>query len=506
MRLLFCHHLFGVIAHFAPYICAEMANWLQFPFRKKSAEAPAPESQDKEPQVRQLTRIAVVDPSSDGTVVEKRADGSPLDWFYTLPEVFFPIDFIAKRISECHYDLRRVRDDSLVICDRTGAGKFLRQPNALMSWRELVYQHFVYKLADGNAYMRAAMAESVTPDAPIYRWCDNFWELPADKIQIKTNNYGGYVPMFGIAEKDEIIKGYQLNYGSYSMRLIPPAQVWHDRDNLLTRSGSQAYIKSSSRLMAVRKNVANLMAVYAARNVIYQKRGALGFLYSMAKDDAGTRAMTPKEKAGVLKDLDNSYGLDEGKSPYGITTMPLGFIRTNLSIAELQPFEETLEDSVKIASIFGIPSVLVPRKDQATFSNQDTAEKAVYTSVIIPMAKRFCEDLTRFLRLDEAGYYLDCDFSEVACMQAGLKEQTEVDKLVNEVAQQQFSAGLITFNDWRGRIHEPALEGDIFNKVKFEMTPEEIALVDSIIKNQSPIQINTSAPDKEGNNDNNTNP
>jgi len=43
------------------------------------------------------------------------------------------------------------------------------------------------------------------------------------------------------------------------------------------------------------------------------------------------------------------------------------FVRTNLSIAELQPFEETLADAINIAGAYGIPAVLVPRKDQSTF-------------------------------------------------------------------------------------------------------------------------------------------
>ena len=77
-------------------------------------------------------------------------------------------------------------------------------------------------------------------------------------------------------------------------------------------------------------------------------------------------------------------------------------------------------------------------------------------------------------------------------MQIGLKEQEEVKKLVNERCLTQFNNGLISINDWRAQIHEDALDGEIFNKVKFEMTPEEIAIVDSVIKAQTaPIQINT---------------
>lgn len=415
-----------------------------------------------------------------------------IELFKTIPEVFWPIDFIAKRISEAHFDLKRVKDDSIVWCNRLGADTILKQPNPIMTWREIVYQHFVYKLATGNAFFRAAMPDTITADATKFQWCSNYWSLPAHLVQVMPTERSYGLPMFGIAKIDELIKGYTLNIGSDSRSIIPYWQIWHDRDGIPELLSGAGYMKASSRLISVKKPIANLIAVYEARNVIYVKRGALGFVVAEKQDQTGTVALEPEEKKELKEQITNNYGVGEGQSPWAVTDIPVNFIRTNLSIAELQPFEETLEDAIKIAAIFGIPAVLVPRKDQSTFSNQDTAEKSVYTSVIIPACKRFCEGLTTFLGLEQRGLYIDCDFSDVNCLQSGLKENEEVKKLVNERCLSQFNNGLISINDWRAQIHEDALEGEIYDKVKFEMTPEEIAKVDSVIKAQtSPIQINT---------------
>lgn len=414
--------------------------------------------------------------------------------FKTIPEVFWPIDFIAKRISEAHFDLKRTSDDSIVWCNRLGADTILKQPNPLMTWREIVYQHFAYKFATGNGFFRAAMPENITADATVFQWCSNYWSLPANLVDVKPVEYGYGVPLFGIAKKEELIKGYTLNLGQYSSYTIPYYQVWHDRDGIPNLTGGAGFLKANSRLLSVKKPIANLIAVYEARNVIYIKRGALGFVVAQKSDETGTVALEPKEKDELQKEIDSKYGIRNSKSPFAITDIPINFVRTNLSISELQPFDETLEDAIKIASVFGIPSVLVPRKDQSTFSNQDTAEKSVYTSVIIPAAKRFCEAISIFLGLEKKGLYLDCDFSDVACLQVGLKESEEVKELVNKRCLSQFNSGLISINDWRSQIHEEALEGEIFDKTKFEMTPEEIAKVDSVIKAQtSPIQINTNS-------------
>lgn len=428
----------------------------------------------------------------DGLIHPSVVSNNFIELFKTVPEVFWPIDFIAKRISEAHFDLKRVKDDSLVWCNRLGADTILKRPNPLMTWRELVYQHFVYKLATGNTYFRAAMPETISPDAVKFQWCSNYWVLPSQLMQVIPAAYNSALPMFGIAEVDDLIKGYALMDGQHSAMTIPSYQIWHDRDGIPEMLRSLDYMKAPSRLLAVKKPIANLIAVYEARNVIYLKRGALGFLVSQKKDETGTIALDPSEKKELREEFTNNYGVMAGQSPYVITDIPVNFIKTSATIAEMQPFDETLEDAIKIASVFGIPPVLIPRKDQSTFSNQGDAEKSVYTSVIIPAAKRFCEALTTFLGLDQKGLYLDCDFSDVDCLQVGLKEAEEVKKLTNERCLSQFNNGLISINDWRAQIHEDALEGEIFDKTKFEMTPEEIAKVDSIIKAQtSPIQINT---------------
>ena len=421
----------------------------------------------------------------DGLVHPTVVGNNFLELFKTIPEVFWPIDYIAKRISEAHFDLKRVKDDSLVWCNRQNVDRIIKQPNPVMTWSELVYQYFVYKLTTGNTFLRAAMPEVFTDDAPKCQYCDNYWVLPADKMQVIPNDTGRGVPIFGIAAKEDIILGYKLNMEPYSSLLIPANQIWHDRDGLPEFTKRGTFLKASSRLLAVKKPIANLIAVYEARNVIYVKRGGIGFIVAQKQDETGTIALDPKEKKELRKEIEGNYGVGQGKSPYGVTDIPINFVRTNLSISELMPFEETLEDAVKIAGVFNIPPVLVPRKDQGTFNNQGSAEQSVYYATIIPMAKSFCDSLTTFLGLDKKGFYLDCDFSDVACLQVGQKEKETVKNLAFDRALKAFNAGLATLDDVRAVMHEDAKAEEIplFGKLKFEMTPKELETVNNIIKN-----------------------
>lgn len=405
------------------------------------------------------------------------AGSNYLTLFSTIPEVFFPIDYIASRIAGANFQLKKTKDDSIVWANKRMNG-ILSRPNCLMRWKELIYQHHIYKLCTGNSFIRAAMPD-VFSTAEKWRYCDNYWVLPSDKTIVEP--VYGNMPLFGIAQTEDIIRSYRLEYGWNGSLEIPPYQIWHDRDGSAEFYSGAMFLKSKSRLASQNKPMSNLIAVYEARNVIYVKRGGLGFIVSKKTDATGSIALTDDEKEQLLKQNFEKYGVRKGQVPYGISDADIDFVRTNLSIAELQPFEETLADAINIAGAYGIPAVLVPRKDQSTFSNQATAEKSVYCSTVIPMAKQFCKDFTAFLGLEGGGYYLDCDFSDVDCLQEGLKESEDVKTNINKRCREQFSCGLITLNDWRAQIGESMIENPLFDKLKFDMSDEELDKVNRVL-------------------------
>lgn len=409
------------------------------------------------------------------------AGSNYLELFRSVPEVFFPVNYISSRIAGAKYQLKKVKDDSVVWANKRMNG-ILNRPNCLMRWRELIYLHHVYKLCTGNSFLRAAMSDAFS-SADIWRYCDNYWVLPADKVVVEP--VSGNIPLFGIANTEDIIKNYRLQYGWNGNLDIPPYQIWHDRDCGIEFNSGFSFLKSKSRLSSQNKPISNLIAVYEARNVIYVKRGGLGYIVSRKTDATGTIALTEEEKEQLLKQNFEKYGIQKGQFPVGISDANIDFIRTNLSISELQPFDETLLDAISIAGAFDIPAVLVPRKDQATFSNQSTAEKSVYCSTIIPIAEQFCRELTAFLGLENSGYYLDCDFSEVDCLQEGLKEAEIVKTSINKRCREQFSCGLITLNDWRAQIGESMIENPLFDKLKFDMSDEELDKVNRIFNTKS---------------------
>lgn len=98
--------------------------------------------------------------------------------------------------------------------------------------------------------------------------------------------------------------------------------------------------------------------------------------------------------------------------------------------------------------------------------------------------------MTLFLGLEQKGYYLDCDFSDVSCLQTGRKEAETVKDMILKRGLMAFNAGLCTLDDIRAQLHEDRRADTIplFGKLKFEMTPEELEKINTIVKNQSLTQ------------------
>ena len=404
--------------------------------------------------------------------------------YNTVPEVQWPINYIATRCAGAKYMLKRYKDDT-VVWDNEAINRILVQPNAFETWYRTIFKHFAYKLLTGNSYIKAAMSDTFAGAQVLYKWCDRYVTLEAPLVHIEYQRFINDI--YGVADIEDVVKYYRHDIDNYyRTKPIDPRCIFHDKDDTVGWIPNDP-LKAKSRLYAALKAISNLIAVYEARNVIYVKRGALGWLVSDQKDEMGSKALTKDEKKQILEETDKMYGVGEGQYPYGISDVKLQFIRTNLSITELEPFEETLADAIIIAGLYGIPSVLIPRKDQSTYANQAAAEKAVYSSVVIPMVQRFCQEFTRFLGLDQDGYYLDADFSDVDCLQTGKKEEQEVHRSITDRCKIEFESGLITLNDWRAQQGYERVEDPLYDKLISEMTPDEISKVKNFI-NQTPKQ------------------
>jgi hypothetical protein len=166
-----------------------------------------------------------------------------------------------------------------------------------------------------------------------------------------------------------------------------------------------------------------------------------------------------------------------------ILDAPMSFIKFAMSIQEMQPFDEHLEDTLQIAAAFGFPGDLVPRKDNNALGtvNKDGAEKSLYTNTIIPEAESLVGSINNFLEIEKDGMYISVSFDHVAVLQPDKKAEAESQKIISETCEKNFMAGIITLNDWIAKTGGERRSENLYNKYILDMSDEELRRLSMIL-------------------------
>ena len=392
--------------------------------------------------------------------------------FKTIGEVQFPINFITSRAKNANYLLKKWSDDS-VVWDNKQMNKFLENPNPFYSFKDLVASYIIMKLVTGNAFLYANVDPSLSKN--MWKYCDSYYILPSQLVKINKKNKN----IFSIDTITDLVNYYQFAYCG-TINKYDPKVVLHSRDFWDFTDNNNSLL-SFSRLESQKYPLGNLVAVYEARNVIYTKRGALGAIISKAGDAAGLNPITPTEKEELQKEFEETKGFGKNKNLFLISRFPIDFVKFGASIQELQPFKETLEDAIQIAGIFGVNKELIPRQDNSTFDNQNSAEISVYNNTVIPIVNTFLSEINEFMGLNDSGYYIDADWSNVNVLQIGDQKEQEKKKVISERCSNDFRSGIITLNDWRTELGMEAIEKPLYRKTTIEMSENELNELKNIL-------------------------
>ena len=334
-----------------------------------------------------------------------------------VAEIFIPIDAIADRASSISYDLV-YEDTGKEYIAKGNLKRLIENPNPFDRFSDIVYKSVFSELSDGNSYLYTK-----TPDAiknPTIDNISNIWELIPNKttpVLLKEISNP-----FLIKDKSELIKSYDTFF--FYQHEIEPRYILHR-----TALGINSFGKGISPLTRVEKNINNILAVYQARYNVYAKNGNAGILSrDVSQTNSLTEAVDPVTRDAIFKDLQDTNGLTGDKNLMGISSIPLRYIKTLGTIAELQPFEETESNAVTIAGIFGVDAELIPKKGSSTFTNKEGAERGLWQNVIKSICEDKASDLTKAFYLPD-GVVFKPNFSKVEALQEDKKVALESDSL-----------------------------------------------------------------------------
>jgi len=395
-----------------------------------------------------------------------------INLFHNTAEVFAPINHRASRVAQAKWVVKKLSDNSIVT-DNKEINRLITHPNPFQNWQELIYEMCVYQDVTGNNFLYANCPDTLQMN---YRNISTLQNLAADLVTIQTQ---GILKLLSATNISDVIRYYNVANGNGVVN-ITPDKILHTKNASLKTYDYR--LRGMSPLKSASKNITNLKLVYSARKNVYETGGALGMLVSEKSDATGKRPLNPDEKKALYNDYYDRHGLKDGQRPIGITASPVRYEKIGANIAELMPFEETEADAASIFSVYKVPRELMPSRQPATYDNQNAAEKGLFNNTVIPWAHSIAKSLTTFLKLDENGFYLEPIFDHIAILQENAKEKADVEWRNNETNRVKFSNGIITLNDWRRNSKMEPVKNGMYDKLLYDMTPEELVTVETIIK------------------------
>ena len=393
-------------------------NWKN-PFGKKSGKTNVTGFAEQDNSGEWMQYFKQYINSLDNDKLIKYSDDIAYELACNVAEIFIPIDAIADRVSSVPYKLRYRKTQELY----EPKGNLLRlidNPNPFDRLSDIVYKSVFSELSAGESFVYTKTPNSIKN--PTIDNISNIWVL---KPNVTKPIFLKYIPNpFLIKSKDELVAFYKTFF-MYKHE-IEPRYILHR-----TALGIDSSGKAVSLLKAVEMNINNILAVYQARYNVYAKNGNGGIL-SKAPSSANSslqEAVDPVTRDQILTDLQSRNGITGNKNFIGISAIPLQFIKTLGTIAELQPFEETEENAIKIAGIFGVDPEIIPRKGSSTFTNKNDAEKGLWQNVVKSMCEDKAKDLDKIFYIpEELEFYPD--LSEVEALQEDKKTALESDGIL----------------------------------------------------------------------------
>lgn len=356
-----------------------------------------------------------------GNHIEPFSDRNAYRIACTVAEVFFPIDAIADRVASLKFDV--VNESGEIVEPPKNIQRLIEQPNIFSSFSGLIYESVFNELSDGNNFIYTKTPRSIKGISP--DTISSVWVLQPDRINIKVKDRRPKI--FDVKNLSDIIES--ISYSKYDEEDININHITIERS-----MGAGCYrdgLKSRSPLCAAEMNINNLLAVYQARYKVYANNGNAGIL---TRDPAGTNSMEqvvdPATREEIVNDILDRNGLIGDKKLWTVSAIPLKFIKTLATINELQPFEETREDALQIAGIYGVDKDLIPMKEGTTFTNNKAAEKKLYQNVIKGVASDKAETFTKAFALDSIGLRFKPNYEDVEVLQEDIETSHRGDGLL----------------------------------------------------------------------------
>ena len=257
------------------------------------------------------------------------------------------------------------------------------------TWKELVFNYYVYLLSIGNSYIYAPTLSSGRTT--------ELWTMPSDIVMALA---GGYIdPIAGY----KIIEGDQEQF--FDKKDVIHGKLFNPR----YQAGAWVYGLSPIEVAA---EVIRGLNAGNERLAILLETGAPPFIISSQTPEGLTELQQEMlEKAYKRKFTD----ISKPNVPM-MTGTPVKVERVGINPADLEIVNNSEHALRVLCNIYGVPSVLFNDNASSTYNNVSQARKDFYEFTIMPLNKMFAQKVKHKLFRDE-DVYLKFDYSQIEVLQ-----------------------------------------------------------------------------------------
>ena len=255
--------------------------------------------------------------------------------------------------------------------------KLINSPNPLTTRSLFLEESLGWKLIDGSLYIYAPRLENGVDKGKTLE----LWTMPSTDMQVVGGGIRKPIEGFRYNSWDETIPSEDVLYQRY---FNPVSAVGNLSGSLVGMSPLRAAV-----LTAQKSNSAAQAGVSA-----FENNGAMGIVSRASNQYAEFDQGTAKALEDVWK-RNNGGANNYNKLAY--SPGQIDFNRLNMSPADLRLGESELQAKRQLAAVYKVPTQLLNDAEGATFSNQNEAQKSVYTNTIIPEMNNLAEGFTAWL-------------------------------------------------------------------------------------------------------------
>ena len=311
-----------------------------------------------------------------------RYDAFAAEGYALNPVAYACVDKIAKALTSVDLQLyRKEKSGKIGKVEKHELLALLDKPNPFQSGRGLLDALIRYKLIGGNAYLLAGRSLTPSFKKPI-----ELRALCPSAVKPIKSAYEGVPSAYEYRTESNALVTYPVDIVTGTSQLLH-IRTFNPMGGLLGLPPLQAAAYAADIFNAGQKWNYSLLKNEARPSGALQVKGA----------DGSPAVLTDDQHRRMREELDAQISGASNSGRPLLLEGGLEWVQLSMNARDMDFEKSILNNARFIASVYGVPPMLVNIPGESTFSNFAEARVALWTDTVLPQLQTLLDDLNRWL-------------------------------------------------------------------------------------------------------------